>query len=119
VPAASACLLDPAPTLQVARPATQAVGVRHHGSSRIPGANDIKVQPCIGLSLATSDTKTRGRSGLFGSERRSAQRESDHFLTKRRRSDSVFTFTRFAAVIQHNVERIRIAKRVLKADHGC
>jgi hypothetical protein len=58
-----------------------------------------------------------GRAG--GSESRSTQRESDHFLTKRRRSDSVFTFTRFAAVIQHNVERILIAKRVLKADHGC
>jgi len=53
-----------------------------------------------------------------GSERRNAQRESDHFLTKRRRSDSVFTLTRFAAVIKHNVERIQIAKHVLKADHG-
>jgi len=57
--------------------------------------------------------------GTGGSERRSAQRESDHFLTKRRRSDSVFTFARFAAVIKHNVERILIAKHVLKADHGC
>ena len=56
--------------------------------------------------------------GQGGSERRSAERESDHFLTKRRRSDSVFTFTRFAAVIKHNVERILIAKHVLKADHG-
>src|SRR5438309_8005844 len=57
--------------------------------------------------------------GTGGSECRSAQRESDHFLTKRRRSDGVFTFARFAAVIKHNVERILIAKHVLKADHGC
>jgi hypothetical protein len=83
------------------------------------GSTTSRCSPALVFPWATSDAKTRGRSGLFGSECRSAQRESDHFLTKRRRSDSVFTFTRFAAVIKHNVERIVIAKRVLKADHGC
>jgi hypothetical protein len=83
------------------------------------GSTTSRYSPSLVFPWATSDTKTRGRSGLFGSECRSAQRESDHFLTKRRRSDSVFTLARFAAVIQHNVERILIAKHLLKADHGC
>lgn len=119
-PLLRACLLDLHRPYRSRGWPTQAVGVRHHGSSRIPGVNDIKVQPCFVLSfLGQPVTPRRGRSDLFDSERRSAQRESDHFLTKRRRSDSVFTLARLAAVIKHTVERILIAKHVLKADHGC